>query len=326
MAATTRALLSIASLSNAEIAAQLDGVANLLEEQHASPYRVQAWRGGAVSVRRLSRPVRDLLRNEGLEGLDRLPGIGPALARAVRELADTGRLSTLERLRGESDPVAVLAAVPGIGPTRAQRIHDWLGVDTLEQLEAAAHDGRLARVSGLGDKRLRSVRSWLAARLQARRRPGDDVSLPTIEELLDVDREYRERGGVDDLPKIAPLRHNPQGERWLPILHTMRGTRHYTALFSNTATAHRLGRAHDWVVIYFDGGDGERQCTVVTSLKGPIARRRVVRGREDECVTHYHRAANEALLGRMATRRRWSVCPRDQPPSPTSHSEVLQSR
>ena len=111
---------------------------------------------------------------------------------------------------------------------------------------------------------------------------------PTVDEVLDVDREYRDKSDAGELPTIAPRRFNPAGERWLPILHTTRGARHYTALFSNTANAHKLGRTHDWVVIYFDGREGERQCTVITASRGPLARRRIVRGRERECLAHYH--------------------------------------
>jgi putative hydrolase len=99
----------VAPLSNSDVADRLDEVANLLEEQGGNQFRVQAWRGGAATIRRLGRPVRDLLAEEGVEGLDRLPGIGQGLARAVRQLIETGRLATLERLRGESDPDALLA-------------------------------------------------------------------------------------------------------------------------------------------------------------------------------------------------------------------------
>lgn len=292
MTATNTRQATAPPLSNAEIAVRLDDVANLLEEQGANQYRVQAWRGGAATVQNLARPVRDVLRDDGLEGLDRLPGIGSALARAVRELADTGRLSTLERLHGESDPVALLASVPGIGHTFAERIRDQLGIESLEELELAAHDGRLALIDGMGTKRLAGVRDALATRLRTRRPRAALETLPVVAELLDVDREYRERGAAGELPTIAPRRFNPLGERWLPILHTTRGERHYTALFSNTPTAHRLGRTHDWVVIYFDGRDAERQHTVVTERRGPLAGRRVVRGRESECLVHYSRKGN----------------------------------
>jgi hypothetical protein len=102
---------------------------------------------------------------------------------------------------------------------------------------------------------------------------------PPVELLLDVDQEYRTR--ARSLPRIAPRRFNSRRERWLPILHTTRGPWRCTALFSNTALAHRLGRTHDWVVIYFHRDhEPERQCTVVTESRGPLEGRRVVRGRE----------------------------------------------
>jgi hypothetical protein len=285
------------ALDNATIADRLARVADLLEEQGANQYRVQAWRGGASTIRRLSRPVAALLHAEGLPGLMALPGIGDALARAIRELVETGRLATLERLEGQADPVARLASVAGLGPTLAQRVHDELGIESLEELEAAAHDGRLAALSGFGPKRVAAVRDTLAARLRTRRRLEGgaaeradaryDVDIPPVAELLDVDREYRERAAAGTLPRIAPRRFNPSHERWLPVLHTTLGDRHYTALYSNTARAHQLGRTRDWVVLYFDGREGERQCTVVTGTRGALEGLRVVRGRERECEAHY---------------------------------------
>jgi hypothetical protein len=108
-----------------------------------------------------------------------------------------------------------------------------------------------------------------------------------VAEILDVDREYRAAAARGELQTIAPRRFNPAGEAWLPILHTRRGEREYTALFSNTARAHRLGRTGDWVVIYHDGRGGERQATVVTATRGALRGRRVVRGREPACEAHY---------------------------------------
>jgi putative hydrolase len=106
---------------------------------------------------------------------------------------------------------------------------------------------------------------------------------PSIVELLDVDREYRERGAAGTLARIAPRRFNPRRESWLPVLHTEREGRQYTALFSNTARAHELGATDDWVVIYRDDHGGRGQWTVVTARRGPLVGRRVVRGREREC-------------------------------------------
>jgi len=62
-----------------------------------------------------------------------------------------------------------------------------------------------------------------------------------------------------------------------------------TALFSNTPRAHQLRKTSDWVVIYYDRGDGERQCTVITATYGPLTGYRIVRGRETECLDYYRR-------------------------------------
>jgi hypothetical protein len=86
---------------------------------------------------------------------------------------------------------------------------------------------------------------------------------------------------------ITPRRFNAARLAWLPVLHTDRGERHYTALFSNTARAHELGRTRDWVGLYADGSLEGRQWSVITSQRGRLRGRRIVRGREDECEGYY---------------------------------------
>ena len=284
--------------TNAAIARRLEEVADLLEAQGANPFRIQAYRHAAEVIRRDHRRVADIVAREGIEGLGRLHGIGESLSRSVRDLVETGRLPMLERLRGESDPIAILSTVAGIGRVTADRLHHDLGISTLEELEAAAQDGRLADVLGVGPKRIAGIVDSLEARLGRLRRtrsaPAELLDEPPVSEVLDVDREYRERAARGELRVIAPRRMNPEKRAWLPLLHTERGPRHYTALYSNTARAHRLGKTGDWVVLYYDADGSERQCTVVTSERGPLRGRRIVRGREDECSRHY-------ALGSMAS-------------------------
>jgi len=276
-----------ALLVNARIARRLDEVAHLLDEQDASAFRIMAYRNAAASLRALPVPVSDLYTHEGLAGLETIPGVGHVIARAIRDQLQLGRLPLLERLRGEVDPVGAFEGLPGIGPVLAERLHHELGIGSLEDLEAAAHDGRLQALPGFGAKRLAAVTAALAGRLGRVRVALPDEDEPGVAELLDVDREYRERAGDGTLPTIAPRRFNPAHQAWLPVLHTERGDRHYTALFSNTALAHRLGRTHDWVVLYYDGRGRERQCTVVTPHSGSLRGRRAVRGREVECLAYY---------------------------------------
>ncbi len=275
------------SPSNEEIAQILDEVGELLSAQGANPFRAAAYKNGASVVRRLSAPLTETYVARGIDALVELPAIGASLALAIVEILDTGSLAVLERLRGQADPESLLATVPGIGAELARRIHAALGVETLEELEIAAHDGRLARVTGYGPRRIRGVIDALAGRLGRRERHSMVANPPPIAELLDVDREYRDAAARGALRHIAPRRFNPNHEAWLPILHTHRDERQYTALFSNTARAHELSKTNDWVVIFGDDGWGERQATVVTETQGPLAGRRVVRGREHECLGHY---------------------------------------
>jgi hypothetical protein len=127
--------------------------------------------------------------------------------------------------------------------------------------------------------------------------PEPPHAAPPVAELLDVDREYRERAAAGRLRLIAPRRFNPGAEAWLPVLHTRRGARHYTALFSNTARAHRAQKTRDWVVLYSDDGAGERQNTVITATRGALRGRRVVAGREQECAAHADTMAGAAADG-----------------------------
>jgi putative hydrolase len=270
---------------NQSTATILRDCAELLRQQKANPFRTNAYLRAADTLESISVDARDILREEGVEGLENLPAIGKGLAASISEIAQTGRLSQLERLRGAAEPEKLFQTLPGIGPALAHEIHDRLHVDTLEALEIAAHDGRLASLKGIGPRRVEAVRSGLAsllARASSRRRQSDRS--PAIDTLLHIDQEYRDKAEVDALPKIAPRRFNPEERAWLPIMHTDRDGWHFTALFSNTARAHKFKRTHDWVVVYFyDGEHREGQCTIVTETRGPLTGQRVVRGREAEC-------------------------------------------
>lgn len=91
---------------NDDVADRLEEVSRLLVAQRANPFRAAAYQRAADTIRRLSPSVSEILQRDGLEGLQRLPGVGPVIARAVRELVTRGRLPMLDRLRGESEPPA----------------------------------------------------------------------------------------------------------------------------------------------------------------------------------------------------------------------------
>jgi DNA polymerase/3'-5' exonuclease PolX len=156
--------------SNVRVAEQLERVADLLEAQGANRFRVDAYRRAAATVRDLPTKVTVLVAEDGRAGLEALPGVGRALAGAILELVETGGLRLLDRLVGAASPEHLFTSLPGVGAELARRIHEQLGVETLEELETAAWDGRLEEVPGFGPRRAEVLRSVLEGRLSLSRR------------------------------------------------------------------------------------------------------------------------------------------------------------
>ena len=286
---------------NQDIAQGLRECADLLEVQGANPYRVAAYRKAATTLAGLGQSARAIFDARGADGLDALPGVGPSIAAAIAEMLVTGHWSQLERLRGTVEPARLFQAIPGVGPKLAERLHDELSVDTLEALELACHEGRLAGIRGVGSRRAAAIRDSVTAMLDRSRRPRRGAAWvggaePPVRVLLELDRRYRDEANLGRLPTIAPKRFNPECRSWLPVLHTTHDDWHFTVLYSNTARAHQFNRVFDWVVMYFhQDASAELQRTIVTETHGDLAGRRVVRGREPECRQWY--ASHDGVEG-----------------------------
>ena len=121
-------------LSNAQIAATLDELADLLEFQGANAFRVRAYRNGARAVRNLSQAVAQLVEEDPRQLTD-IEGIGQSVAEKCVTLVQTGRLPQLETLLEEiPESVLTLLRIPGLGPKKAAVLFQQLGVATLDQL------------------------------------------------------------------------------------------------------------------------------------------------------------------------------------------------
>ncbi len=151
---------------NVQIAIRLHEMGDLLEHQGEGGFRAQAYRSAASVLEQLREPVDEILSRAGRQGLIALPAIGPGIAAAVAEMCATGRWSALDRLTGKLDPEALRENSSGIGPQLARRLHVELHVETLEDLERAAHDGRLDRLTGFGPKRLEAIHGSMSERLR----------------------------------------------------------------------------------------------------------------------------------------------------------------
>ena len=284
--------------SNQEIANAFERVGELLAEQNANPHRVRAYRRAAQILQERKEPIADVVLDGQTKTLEAIPGIGESLARQIEELIRTGKSSLLLRLQGEIEPANLFARVPGIGEKLAKKIIQQLHIHSLEELEQAAHDGRLDNIEGFGKGRIDLIRIYLAGLLNPNARKWMLKAIPKLEKtpkpaipsaaiLLEMDGEYLEKAAKGVLEMITPRRFNPYGEALLPIYHAQKNEWNMTALFSNTARAHELEKTDDWVIIFYDKDKITNQVTIVTETGGPLKGKRVIRGLETACSAHY---------------------------------------
>ncbi|HMJ34165.1 MAG TPA: DNA polymerase/3'-5' exonuclease PolX [Baekduia sp.] len=155
--------------SNAAIATAFDELGDLYELDGAVIHRVVAYRNAAKAVRDAPMSVSALTREGRVTSL---PGIGKTLEEKLRALLDTGTIPAAEKLRAKFPPGLVdLTRLPGLGPKRARKLFDELGIDSLESLREAAEQERLRGVKGFGPKFEESVLAAFAAGVSEKAAP-----------------------------------------------------------------------------------------------------------------------------------------------------------
>ncbi len=204
-------------MENLEIARVLDDVAALLEISGANPFRIRAYQNAARIVESHSTPLRRMIEEKA--DLTELPGVGKGIAADITQLVSEGRLNTLDGLAKEI-PLSLieLTRLPGVGAKRARKLWEELEIETIDQLERGASDGRVAELAGFGAKSQEKILRAIAAH---RRRTGrfkladaDQYVEPLLEHLRAVPtvrrlevagshRRRRETVGDIDLLAIA---------------------------------------------------------------------------------------------------------------------------
>lgn len=169
---------------NAELADQLDLLADLSEILNEESFKVIAYRRAATRIRESPSPIAQL----ALDGRAKeLPGIGKTIEEKVVEVVNEGEMAALRRRR-ERVPVGVVdfLRLPGVGPKTAARIWTELGVTTLDGLGRAAEDGRLRELSGLGvkseEKILKALEAGVGEQAEPRRLLG--IGLPAVRRVV----------------------------------------------------------------------------------------------------------------------------------------------
>ena len=181
-------------MENIEIAGILGELGHLLEIQGSNPFRIRAYRNASRTVRGLTRPLSAMV--EAGEDLTALDAIGKEMAAHILELVQTGALARLAEVSAEVPRSLVqLVKLDGVGPKKAKKLWESLGVTTIDELEVALKAGRVESLEGFGAISVAKI-------------------LTSIEDL----RRYSGRfliSKVDDLvePLLAHMREAPDVER-----------------------------------------------------------------------------------------------------------------
>ncbi|HYH58629.1 MAG TPA: DNA polymerase/3'-5' exonuclease PolX [Thermoleophilaceae bacterium] len=181
-------------MRNAELALHFDELADLYELDGAIVHRVLAYRNAAKAIREAGASVAEMTR---AGTVTELPGIGKTIEEKLTTLLETGSIPSAEKLKAKYPPGLVeITRLPGLGPKRARKLFDEVGIASIEDLKKAAEEQRLREIRGFGPKAEESVLLALAAGEDGRPKPKLLLSraLQIAEALRDA---LREQPGAD---------------------------------------------------------------------------------------------------------------------------------
>ena len=188
-------------MNNGEVAGVFQDISDLLELKGESPFKVRAYQKAVRSIEHLPVELSQLMAEGKLR---EVPGIGEAIEKKITELLTTGRLKYYEELRAEfPEGVISLLQVPGVGPKTAMRLSTELGVKSVEEMEQAIVDGRVAGLFRMGDKTADNILRGLQFMRTKEQRIPIGVALPLAEEIM---ASLQERVAVRNLTPAGSLR------------------------------------------------------------------------------------------------------------------------
>jgi DNA polymerase (family 10) len=178
-------------LDNPEIARTLEEVADILEIQNANPFRIRAYRNAVRTVETVTVPLRRWVEEN--RQLTDLPGIGKEMANHIKEMVETGTLGFRDELLAEVPRSLIeLMRLPGLGPKKARRVWDELKIGSVDELEAAAKEGRIAAIPGFGARSQEKILAGIADYRQQGSRFLLNEAERSVEPLLAYLRETPE--------------------------------------------------------------------------------------------------------------------------------------
>ena len=149
-------------MDNETIARRFYRLAALMEIRGDDPFRLRSYRNAAEALETWPTPLKQIAKDEGLAGLQSIPGVGKAIAQKIIDLLDRGTFDAWERLTAETpETVLDLLELPGVGPKTAAMLHQKFKVSSLKELKRFVAGGGLDIVDGIGPKTAERIKESL---------------------------------------------------------------------------------------------------------------------------------------------------------------------
>src|SRR5437016_393926 len=171
-----------------QVAKILVNVATLLDLKGENPFKSRAYVNAARALEEMSEPLDKVIAEERL---DQVNGIGESIQKKICELITTGKLAYYEELSAATPPgLVAMLDIPGVGPKKIKVLHDELGIETVEQLEQACKEGKVAKLKGFGEKTQTNICEGIARRRTYAARHLISEALPLADALLEALRSH----------------------------------------------------------------------------------------------------------------------------------------
>ncbi len=227
-------------MRNEEVVAMLEETADLMEIAGENPFKARAYRRAADAIAALKEPIEELVRTKRLNQIE---GVGESIARDIAEFLQKGTTTRLEQLRQKYPPqLRKLLEIQGVGPRTVAMLYERLGITSVDELEAAAKAGKLTKLPGMGEQKVRNILEGIQLWRQqqgrvplhialaiAERIVAELRELPQVEQILPAGSLRRWKETVGDLDiLVATRKSEPVMERFVKLPEVQKVLAHGT--------------------------------------------------------------------------------------------------
>ncbi|HKZ81375.1 MAG TPA: helix-hairpin-helix domain-containing protein [Pyrinomonadaceae bacterium] len=150
-------------MDNEVIARRFFRLAALMDLRDDDPFRLRSYRNAAEAIETWPHPLKEIAAQEGVTGLQTIPGVGKAIASKIIELLERGTFDAWEKITAETPATVLdLLEIPGIGPKTAATLHQRFKISSLKDLKKFVADGGLDTVDGIGPKTAEKIKEAVA--------------------------------------------------------------------------------------------------------------------------------------------------------------------